>query len=116
MGLARARHGHRTPDAGAGLVHHEHRAVQYAVHRYRTRLLEHGVICSTSRKAHCWENVLRESFFATRKRELLLGANCRTREAARVQVFQNRRGLLHATQAALCAGYLTLAQMHAAAD
>ena len=53
-----------------GLIHHSDRGSQYAARAYQLLLLEHGVVCSMSRRANCWDNACVESFFSTLKREL----------------------------------------------
>jgi putative transposase len=81
----------------AGLLAHSDRGVQYASERYQTLLAQHGVACSMSRKANCWDNAPTESFFATLKKELVHQERYATREAARrslfeyIEVFYNRQ-------------------------
>jgi transposase InsO family protein len=83
------------PDVG--LLAHSDRGVQYASERYKTLLALHGVTCSMSRKANCWDNAPTESFFATLKKELVHQEHYATREAARralfeyIEVFYNRQ-------------------------
>ena len=38
-----------------GLIHHSDRGSQYASHDYQKLLIQHGMICSMSRKGNCWE-------------------------------------------------------------
>jgi transposase InsO family protein len=71
-----------------GLLHHTDRGTQYAARDYRARLTQQQMVCSMSRKGDCWDNAVAESFFATLKRELVDGADWRTRDAARTAVFQ----------------------------
>jgi putative transposase len=54
----------------AGLVHHSDRGSQYAGFAHKQLLAEHGIVCSMSRRANCWDNACVESFFSTLKREL----------------------------------------------
>ena len=61
--------GRRMPEPG--LVHHSDRGVQYAAHSYQNVLHQHGIVCSMSRKADCWDNAVVESFFSRVKTELL---------------------------------------------
>jgi len=92
---------------GPGVLHHADRGSQYAGHRYRQLLAAHGMLCSMSKKGDCWDNAVVESFFATLKTELVVGADWPTREAGRAAVFEyvevwyNRRRL-HSSL-----GYLT---------
>lgn len=52
-----------------GLLHHSDRGRTYTSDDYQARLLDHGLVCSMSRRGDCWDNAVVESFFATLKRE-----------------------------------------------
>ena len=79
-----------------GLIHHSDRGVQYASDRYREALDAHGIECSMSRRADCWDNAVAESFFGTLKNELIYRQPWLTRQAARnaiseyIEIFYNR--------------------------
>lgn len=73
---------------GPGLIHHSDRGSQYASHMYRRELARHGMRCSMSRKANCWDNAVAESFFSTLKTELVAGHIYATRGEARRAVFE----------------------------
>lgn len=81
------------------LLHHSDRGVQYSSRVYQAELQRHGIMPSMSRKGHCWDNAVAESFFATLKLELDRGMQFVTRAAARTAVFEfieawyNRRRL-----------------------
>jgi putative transposase len=81
---------------GAGLVAHSDRGSQYASEHYQGLLARHGITCSMSRRANCWDNAPMESFFASLKKELTHGETFATREEARaslfayIEVFYNR--------------------------
>lgn len=77
--------GRRVPNAG--LVHHSDRGSQYASGDYQDALAEHGVVCSMSRKGNCWDNAVAESFFATLKSELVYLTKFKTREEAKMAIF-----------------------------
>jgi transposase InsO family protein len=62
-----------TRHPAAGLVHHSDRGCQYASHRYRQRLAQHGIVPSMSRKGCCYDNAAMESFFHTLKVESVRG-------------------------------------------
>ena len=47
------------------LVHHSDRGSQYASADYRRLLDAHGIECSMSRRANCWDNAVVESFLKT---------------------------------------------------
>ena len=84
-------------EPSAGLLVHSDRGSQYASHDYQKRLADHGLICSMSRKAECWDNAVAESFFGTLKQELTYHDTYATREEARqaifeyIEVFYNRK-------------------------
>lgn len=71
-----------------GLVHHSDRGSQYASTDYRKALEEHGMVCSMSRRADCWDNAVAESFWSTLKTEVVEGVDFPTRAAARQAVFE----------------------------
>lgn len=71
-----------------GLLHHSDRGSQYAAGDYQGLLLQHGMICSMSRKGDCYDNAVMESFFATLKRELVLWERFATRDDAKAKIFE----------------------------
>ena len=73
---------------GEGLVAHSDRGSQYASEHYQGLLRRHGVVCSMSRRANCWDNAPMESFFASLKKELTHGESFATREEARSSIFE----------------------------
>jgi transposase InsO family protein len=72
----------------AGLVAHSDRGSQYVSEHYQRLLTRHGITCSMSRLADCWDNAPMESFFASLKTELVHGEDYRTREEARASLFE----------------------------
>jgi putative transposase len=73
---------------GEGLVAHSDRGSQYASEHYQGILAGHGIVCSMSRRANCWDNAPMESFFASLKKELTHGEDYATREEARASIFE----------------------------
>jgi transposase InsO family protein len=73
---------------GEGLLAHSDRGSQYASAHYQLLLAKHGITCSMSRKADCWDNAPKESFFASLKKELVHGADFATRAEARAAVVE----------------------------
>lgn len=79
------------------LIVHSDQGSQYACREYQQLLQARGARCSMSRKGHCWDNAVAESFFHTLKTELIHHQDYRTREQARssifryIEVFYNRR-------------------------
>src|SRR5947209_3013631 len=80
---------------GEDLLAHSDRGSQYASDHYQLLLGKHGITCSMSRRADCWDNAPMESFFASLKKELVHGADFATRAEARaalveyIEVFYN---------------------------
>ena len=101
---------------GAGLLAHSDRGVQYASDHFQGLLAQHGITCSMSRKANCWDNAPTESLVATLKKELVHQEHYATRSAARrslfeyIEVFYNR----HRRHSAL--DYRTPCEVHEAAS
>lgn len=73
---------------GTGLLAHSDRGSQYASEHYQGVLARHGITCSMSGVAQCWDNAPVESFFATLKRELVHDETYTTREAAKASIFE----------------------------
>ena len=48
----------------------------------------HGIECSMSRRANCWDNAVVESFFATLKTELIHHADYQSPAEARAAIFE----------------------------
>jgi transposase InsO family protein len=82
---------------GQGLLAHSDRGSQYASDHYQRLLAQHGITCSMSRRADCWDNAPMESFFASLKKELVHDAHFATRAEARaaiveyIEVFYNNQ-------------------------
>lgn len=85
----------RLPDEG--LLAHSDRGSQYASEHYQLLLAKHGIACSMSRKADCWDNAPMESFFASLKKELVHDADFALHAEARaaiveyIEVFYNTK-------------------------
>ena len=56
-----------------GLIFHSDQGWQYQMNKYRTTLLEKGIIQSMSRKGNCLDNSLMENFFGIMKNEMFYG-------------------------------------------
>jgi transposase InsO family protein len=69
-------------------VAHSGRGGQYASDHYQQFLAGHGITCSMSRRADCWDNAPMESFFASLKKELVHHEDYRTREEAQASIFE----------------------------
>ena len=78
----------RRRSVSARLVHHSDRGSQYASQNYQELLAAHGITCSMSRRANCWDNAPVESFFGKLKAEWVHGADYRSRQQASLHVFE----------------------------
>jgi putative transposase len=76
----------RLPDAD--LVAHSDRGSQYASEHYQQLLVRHGITCSMSRRADCWDNAPMEGFFASLKKELVHHEDYQTREETQASIFE----------------------------
>jgi putative transposase len=72
------------PDA---LRHHSDRGSQYTGEQFQRLTAEHGVVCSMSRSGNVWDNAAREGFFSSLKTERTARKLYRSRDGARVDVF-----------------------------
>src|SRR5690349_2248818 len=57
----------RCPDPG--LLHHSDQGCTYASEDYRTRLEQHSITCSMSRRGNCYDNAVIERWVSTVKSE-----------------------------------------------
>ncbi|KLU63575.1 IS2 transposase TnpB [Peptococcaceae bacterium CEB3] len=71
-----------------GVIHHSDRGSQYASYAYQALLKRHGFVSSMSRKGNCFDNACAESFFSTLKNELVYLTRFRTRNEARLAIFE----------------------------
>ena len=71
-----------------GLVMHSDRGVQYASQSYRSALSQLKIVSSMSRKGNCYDNAFAESFFATLKKELVYRRKFKTRNEAKLAIFE----------------------------
>lgn len=71
-----------------GVLFHSDRGSQYCSHAYQGLLNKYKLICSMSRKGNCWDNSVAESFFHTLKVELVHTEIYKTREEAKLSVFE----------------------------
>jgi transposase InsO family protein len=95
---------------GSGLVAHSDRGSQYASEHYRRLLGRHGITCSMSRVAQCWDNAPVESFFASLKRELVHDERYATREQARASIFEYVEAFYNRVRRHSSLGYVSPAE------
>ena len=95
---------------GAGLLAHSDRGSQYASAHYQRLLARHGIACSMSRRADCWDNAPMESFFASLKKELVHDAGFATRAEARAALFEYIEVFYNGQRRHSSLGYVSPAQ------
>lgn len=66
---------------------HSDRGSQYASDAFRKEIKAYGCKQSMSRKGDCWDNAVAESFFGTLKTELVHHEKYKTREQAKLSIF-----------------------------
>lgn len=71
-----------------GLIHHTDQGKPYANECYQSRLEQHGLVASMSRRGNCYDNAPAETFFSTLKNELVHHVNFKTRAQARAAIFE----------------------------
>ena len=71
-----------------GLIYHSDRGRQYASYIYQDLLKRYGMTPSMSRSGNCYDNAFMESFFGTLKREWVHERRYRTRQEARLSIFE----------------------------
>ncbi|MCA1819061.1 MAG: IS3 family transposase [Halobacteriales archaeon] len=74
---------------GENLLAHSDRGSQYASEHYQLLLAKHGITCSMSRRADCWDNAPMASFVASLKKELVHGADFAGRAQARAAIVES---------------------------
>jgi putative transposase len=95
---------------GAGLVAHSDRGGQYASDHYRSLLRRHGITCSMSRAAQCWDNAPVESLFASLKRELVHDERYTSRDQARASIFEYVEAFYNRVRLHSSLGYVSPAE------
>ena len=95
---------------GEGLVAHSDRGSQYASEHYQRLLGKHGIECSMSGVAQCWDNAPAESFFASLKKELTHHEDYQTREEAKASIFEYVEIFYNNQRLHSSLGYLTPAE------
>lgn len=82
LGMAVTRRG-----PGAGLVHHSDRGSQYTSLLFGATLRESGIAASMGSRGDAFDNAAAESFIATIKKELINRRRFKTRNEARLAIF-----------------------------
>jgi transposase InsO family protein len=99
---------------GEGLLAHSDRGSQYASEHYQQLLGKHGIECSMSRRANCWDNAPAESFNATLKKELVHHEDYQTRAQARASIVEYIEMFYNPKRRHSSLGYLSPAEFERA--
>ena len=76
----------KTPEKD--MIFHSDRGSQYASNRYKSLLSENAIRQSMSNNGNCYDNAIAESFFKTLKTELIYHKRYKTREEAKLDLFE----------------------------
>jgi putative transposase len=88
------------------LVHHSDRGSQYTSLAYRALLQQHGITASMSATGNCYDNAMKESFFATLKTECVVQPFA-TRAQATTAIFEYIEGFYNRQRLHSSLGYLS---------
>ena len=69
------------------LLHHSDQGSQYTSEEFQRLMADYGIICSMSRSGNVWDNAAMESLFSSPKTARTARKVYRTRDNARVDVF-----------------------------
>ena len=90
-----------------GFVYHSDRGVQYSINDFKNLLARYEFIGSMSKKGDCWDNAVAESFFHTLKVELIHRTKFKTREEAKIKIFEYVEMYYNRKRAHSTLGYLS---------
>ena len=88
------------------VVVHSDQGSTYASERYRRKLHDNHLLMSMSRKGECLDNAVAESFFGSLKNELIHHEDYRTREEAKLSVFEYIEVFYNRTRRHAFLGYM----------
>jgi len=71
-----------------GLIHHSDKGSQYTSYRFQHELKHHHMQASFTGTGACVDNAIIESFWATLKKELIYQTHFKTRDEARLAIFE----------------------------
>ncbi|TKB43558.1 IS3 family transposase [Thalassotalea mangrovi] len=73
---------------GPGVIIHSDQGAQYGSDDYQNVLKKHHILCSMSARGNCYDNAVVESFFGSLKRERIRKYRYRTRQEAKLDIFE----------------------------
>lgn len=89
------------------LLHHSDQGSQSTSEQFHRLMADHGITCSMSRSGNVWDDAAMESFFSSLKTERTACKVYRTRDAARVDVFDYIERFYNAQRRHSTPGYLS---------
>ena len=92
---------------GAGLIHHSDRGSQYTSLGFGKTLSDAGVLQSIGRRGDAFDNAVAESFFATLETELFDQRSFKSRDQARLEVFEFIEGFYNPRRRHSALGYVS---------
>ncbi len=95
----------RNPDKG--LILHSDRGSQYAGNDFKALLAQNEFVGSMSKKGDCWDNAVAESFIHTLKVELVHRNKFKTRNEAKIKIFEYVEMYYNRKRMHLSLGYLS---------
>jgi putative transposase len=90
-----------------GLIHHSDRGSQYTSLAFGKTLSDAGVLQSIGRRGDAFDNAVAESFFATLETELFDRRTFKTRDQARLEVFEFVEGFYNPRRRHSALGYVS---------
>jgi putative transposase len=90
-----------------GLLLHSDRGSQYASLEYQALLGRHGIVCSMSRRANCWDNSVMERFFLNLKMERVWQRDYANHGEAQRDIADYIVGFYNSTRLHSSVGYLS---------
>ena len=98
------------------LLHHSDQGSQYTSEQFQALLAELGITCSMSRRRDVWDNSAMESFFSSLKTERVGRTVYRTRNEARVDLFDYVERFYNPRRRHSTLGFLSPADFESAAS
>jgi len=91
----------------AGVIHHSDRGSQYTSLAFGKTLQDAGVLQSIGRRGDAFDNAVAESFFATLETELFDRRSFKTRDQARLELFEFIEGFYNPKRRHSALGYVS---------
>jgi putative transposase len=82
-------------------------SAQYTSEQFQRLMADNGVVCSMSRSGNVWDNAAMESFFSSLKTERTGNKTYRTRDEARMDVFDYIERFYNSKRRHSTIGYLS---------